>query len=218
MSKKFKKIICIMLCLVVTLAAAPQALAATIPNIHIEENKFIHIPEIFETVSEREISRFDKYVNFDNDMFIITPEGHGNLSTRELFRLQSILNETNAFINDIMHFTESCQNSFYYVDGDAIVLVEMYMNNMNIASSVGGVNRIETLWWGLRIFISAHTIRTMGAGVAIGGVWVPHVLVSRALATLGIVATQATRGIIIEVYYIGIVIPKLVPIRSVRFQ
>ncbi|MBG9979602.1 hypothetical protein [Facklamia lactis] len=36
-----------------------------------------------------------------------------------------------------------------------------------------GIDKVEVYWWGVRVWISGPTLKTIGAGVSIGGIYIP---------------------------------------------
>ena len=59
-----------------------------------------------------------------------------------------------------------------------------------------GVDKVEVYWWGVRVWISGPTLRTIGAGVSIGGIWIPEPLISKVVATLGVLIATSSGGIV----------------------
>ena len=47
----------------------------------------------------------------------------------------------------------------------------------------------------VRVLLSKTTINRVGAGVAIGGIWVPEPVISKILATVGVIAGVAPGGV-----------------------
>ncbi|MCL2611097.1 MAG: hypothetical protein FWE02_05405 [Defluviitaleaceae bacterium] len=143
-----------------------------------------------EFVTEYEIDRFDSYVILENGEFTISEEGFLSLTENELYRLRNILLERNQTASILI------QNMpFHVFTEDSIVLID----TLSLFRNPGGVTRVDTFWWGLRVYLSANVVNTLGAGIAIGGIWVPHPVVSRALGTIGVLGTTVSRGIWFEV-------------------
>ncbi|MCI1966591.1 MAG: hypothetical protein LKJ17_10745 [Oscillospiraceae bacterium] len=74
-----------------------------------------------------------------------------------------------------------------------------------------GVTKINFHWWGATIYLSKTTINLIGAGVSVGGIWVPEPVVSKILATLGVVVALCPGGIVFDYNYvlagIGVLLP-----------
>lgn len=75
----------------------------------------------------------------------------------------------------------------------------------------GGVTKIQFHWWGATIYLSKTTINTMGAGITVGGIWIPEPVVSKIAATLGVVITLCPGGIVFDYNYIAAGIDHFVP-------
>lgn len=68
-----------------------------------------------------------------------------------------------------------------------------------------GVNRVEAYWYGFRVYIDKGTVRNIGLGVTIAGLWIPGFVVTAAVGTLGVVASQAPHGIVFNwTPYVGV--------------
>lgn len=81
-----------------------------------------------------------------------------------------------------------------------------------------GVTKIEFHWWGATIYLSESTIESIGKGVTIGGIWIPHPIVSKILSTLGVVITSCPGGIAFDYNYILAGITSLVPGTKLLFS
>ena len=80
-----------------------------------------------------------------------------------------------------------------------------------------GVTKIEFHWWGATIYLSKTTINYIGGGIAIGGIWVPEPIVSKILATLGVIGTLVPGGIAFDYNFILAGIGALLPGMSITF-
>lgn len=63
---------------------------------------------------------------------------------------------------------------------------------------IEGVNKVETYWWGVRVFLSRSTLQYIGGGVAIGGLWIPEALASKIASTLGVAIGLAPGGVVFD--------------------
>ncbi|SDM61296.1 hypothetical protein SAMN04488137_1027 [Fictibacillus solisalsi] len=84
-----------------------------------------------------------------------------------------------------------------------------------------GVNKVTWHWWGARIYISRNTVRYVANRDAIGGIWVPHPIMSKAASTLGVIYFMCPGGIRFDVSAWNIVrsaIGTIIPISYVRLQ
>jgi hypothetical protein len=76
-----------------------------------------------------------------------------------------------------------------------------------------GVTKVEAHWWGISVYLSKTTVQAIGGGIAIGGIWIPEPVVSKVLATLGVVVALCPGGIAFDWYA-----PPAGPIVNQRFQ
>lgn len=146
-------------------------------------------------ISEDEVFKFDNYVILEEGIFIINEEGYLNLSDSELERLDFILNNTNENNANNLHL--NARNNFVKIEDNKMIFT--YIEPNSILARNAGVTSITFNWWGLHVKLSAHTLNTIGDGIAIAGLWIPHNTASRSAATLGIIMGRATRGIQFDV-------------------
>lgn len=85
----------------------------------------------------------------------------------------------------------------------SILLVLIIIFNCCISASAfqEGETRVQVNNWGVEVYISKTAIIYIGAGISIGGVWVPEPVVSKVLATAGVVVTMCPGGIVLEYHY-----------------
>ena len=145
-------------------------------------------------VSYHEYLRFDNFVIIENGYFAISKAGFLELTYTEIERLQEILNERNSDISYML-----TQFSYYFVVENSIIMMDYLIQPLS-----GGVTRITNHWWGIRVYMSATAVNTMGAAFAIGVVRVPMTTVRAVLAGLGV---QAGLSINRGIWFNAIVLP-----------
>ena len=77
-----------------------------------------------------------------------------------------------------------------------------------------GVTKVVFHWWGVTVYLSRSTVRWLGLGITIAGIWIPEAVVTKVLATLGVVAQSCPGGIRFDYY----VFMPVANIWNVRFQ
>ena len=92
--------------------------------------------------------------------------------------------------------------------GESVTLMDTQMGPFS--RSGGGVDKIEIAWWGIRISISAETMRGVlntgiDAGVTIAGVFIPGFILDQVVWMLDLGVSFITRGIWFEVSVLGLV-------------
>ncbi|MFI8684612.1 hypothetical protein [Rossellomorea sp. NPDC077527] len=150
-------------------------------------------------ITEKEKVKFEQYVKLrDNSEYIISDEAKVKLSKQEYEKLQSVLDDTNIFISNNygnINIIDPNQESIKK-DSDKMMV--------SIAAFKNGKTDVDTFWWGVRIYLSKYTIRAIGAGVTIGGIWVPEPLITKILATLGVVVALCPGGIQFDMNWLQI--------------
>ena len=135
-------------------------------------------------------SKYMQFVRFNdiNEKFEITNEGYESISKEECVQIEQIIAETNEAIKHVDLDSEEvvivdCDN---YKDVDENVIRKKYKE---------GKNSIKIDFHMVTVKLSKTTVNTIGAGVTIGGIWIPHILVSKVVSTLGVVIGLCPGGI-----------------------
>ena len=152
-------------------------------------------------ISHKEILRLNEFVVLENYTFVVSEEGFTELTGAEIEKLQELLIVTNDLV-DYLLSQVSRESGTYFATESYIVIKDVSFvdssQEISSFSSPGGFTDVTVNGLIILVRLSANTINNIGAGVAIGGIWVPHALAARALATLGVMGTQVTRGIWFE--------------------
>ncbi|MDG2979036.1 hypothetical protein KNP65_03670 [Latilactobacillus curvatus] len=139
------------------------------------------------------INKFDQAVKLSGSQFIIDTDNlPKNTTAEELTQLREMVSQKNSIISDSRNLNNGTKIEY---NNNSVTIIAASENN-DLLRFREGSNYVHVYWWGLRIGISKSTLHYIGAGVTIGGIWVPEPVVSKVLSTLGVVATLAPGGIV----------------------
>lgn len=148
------------------------------------------------SVSSGSLENADSYVSLQGDQFSVDSEAESVFSQKDLQEIENEVKAQNEKINE----AKADSNLEMKVAGDSVTFWE---KGSKISSSDNddidpyfqeGRNGIEFHGTTVRVLISKTTINRVGAGVAIGGIWVPEPVLSKVLATGGVIAGAAPGG------------------------
>ncbi|MGV0400676.1 hypothetical protein ACUY20_10040, partial [Corynebacterium segmentosum] len=131
------------------------------------------------------------------DQFSVDSEAESAFSQKDLQEIENEVKAQNEKINE----AKADSNLEMKVAGDSVTFWE---KGPKISSSDNddidpyfqeGRNGIEFHGTTVRLLMSKTTINRMGNGIAIGGIWVPEPVVSKILATAGVLGGVAPGGI-----------------------
>lgn len=149
------------------------------------------------SLSLEQIDKFDKYVklNKNTNQFYLSSDASTKLSTKEIMALTEQLKKTNSLTINI----RESENSFITKDSNSITVTNKTdLENRDVLSRSKyheGKTGVKLYWWGVRAWLSKSTLVSLGSGITIGGIWIPEPLVSKILATAGVVVALAPGGI-----------------------
>lgn len=142
----------------------------------------------------------DPFISVQGDQFTIDNAVESVLSPNEVRKVKASVEAANTAItsasstadasvqktaNDkTVTFSQEAGPRIESTDGD---MVNPYFQP--------GRNGIEYYWWGVKVLLSQGTVKAIGAGASIAGVWIPHPVVRGIAATLGIVISNVPGGI-----------------------
>lgn len=161
-------------------------------------------------LSQAQINDFNEWVTYDDEsnQFLVKTGAKDILEQSDYELLDKCLAVTNSNIA----MADFSSGEIFVVspedEGRAISLAARYNE---------GVTKIVFHWWGATIYLSKTTINVIGAGVSIGGIWIPEPVVSKILSTLGVVVALCPGGIVFDYNYIAAGIGSLVPGMSIFF-
>lgn len=196
-----KKIISLLLSLVLVFSLSVPALAADQSN----NNTLSETPAL--TQQQKEL--LNEWVGYDDSTkeFSIKEGAKATLSESDYTLLNTCITVTNSNLKKAD-----------FSSGEVFVVSpEQEGQEISLYYSEG-VTKIEFHWWGATIYLSKSTINLIGAGVSIGGIWVPEPIVSKVLATLGVVVALCPGGIAFDYNYILAGITSLIPGTDIVFS
>lgn len=162
------------------------------------------------TLSQAQINDFNEWVTYDDEsnQFLVKTGAKDILEQSDY----ELLDKCIAVTNSNIAMADFSSGEIFVVspedEGGAISLAARYNE---------GVTKIVFHWWGATIYLSKTTINVIGAGVSIGGIWIPEPVVSKILSTLGVVVALCPGGIVFDYNYIAAGIGSLVPGMSIFF-
>ena len=208
----YKKTLCLVL-IVAMLAAFTAPVMASGPVVDVSHPLYQQY-----TVTQEEKEKFNPYVllNEETHQYSIQAE------TAEYQKLQRQIDQTNAFLATV-DFDQYGDEIFVIAPEQESPSIALYANGQYVE----GVTKIETYWWGYRVYLSKTAAQTAIATgfVVIGSVTVAGPLVLFAIGMLGVATGLALPGGIIFDYNIilsaispSMVLDIFLCVSSVRYQ
>lgn len=166
------------------------------------QNKYEESP----ILTEDEINKLNQWVFYDEESneFNIVEGAEDILSLYEYTLLTEQLDVTNFNLSQISGSESS------------IVFPEEVEDTHTVRGYKKGVNDIKFYWWGARVYLSKSTVNSIGAGLSIGGIWIPQKIVASVVATLGVVLGACPGGGVFDYRYLGLIVGPTVT--NIRFQ
>lgn len=214
----YKKTLCLVL-IVAMLAAFTAPVMASGPIVDVSHPLYQQY-----TVTQEEKEKFNPYVllNEETHQYSIQAEAATALTTAEYQKLQRQIDQTNAFLATV-DFDQYGDEIFVIAPEQESPSIALYANGQYVE----GVTKIETYWWGYRVYLSKTAAQTAIATgfVVIGSVTVAGPLVLFAIGMLGVATGLALPGGIIFDYNIilsaispSMVLDIFLCVSSVRYQ
>ena len=214
----YKKTLCLVL-IVAMLAAFTAPVMASGPVVDVSHPLYQQY-----TVTQEEKEKFNPYVllNEETHQYSIQAEAATALTTAEYQKLQRQIDQTNAFLATV-DFDQYGDEIFVIAPEQESPFIALYANGQYVE----GVTKIETYWWGYRVYLSKTAAQTAIATgfVVIGSVTVAGPLVLFAIGMLGVATGLALPGGIIFDYNIilsaispSMVLDIFLCVSSVRYQ
>lgn len=187
--RKSKIILILLLSITMTSSIATTGFASEITpkNNTIKETKLINEKDVLE--------KLDNFVCYDNatKSFSIKDGAKESLTDKEYETLSNCIKTTNYNIS-IADFST----------GEVNVVSPTGEKSQSISdrSYNEGVTKIDFYWWGAAIYLSKSTIQYASGGIAIAGIWIPEPVVSKIVASVGVIGSLCPGGIYFEYNYI----------------
>ncbi|SEI49027.1 hypothetical protein SAMN02910453_0524 [Lachnospiraceae bacterium A10] len=172
-----------------------------------------------EVNQEMNIEKLSAYIEFENGHFV-KKNDNNQLSEEEEDYISNSLLESNSLIDS-------------NIEDAIIVLPQQEMCNYLCTSLAKsrykeGVTKVVVHWWGLSVYLSKSTIKAIGAGTTVAGIWMPEPVISKVLATLGVGVAFCPGGIAFDYDFAAVGITAIqgvrgsgilwAGVRNVRFQ
>lgn len=136
-----------------------------------------------------------KYITFDNSSksFLLSTTINAEMPLEKISIVKQQLVATNKYI--LMARKDSSTNTVAVSpDGEESLVKRALLKG-------AGVNSIKFHWNYARVKLSKNTVRNIGRGLTLGGIWIPHAVVSKVCATLGVGISSVKHGIWFDYNY-----------------
>lgn len=165
-------------------------------NVSVNDNKYSE--EYFESHSEQ----YEKYINYDDNSLVysVDESAQKELDKQEYKALVAHVDSINKLVR------ETWENANAQEKNEIDIVDPKEDDNLNYATRAKykeGVTKVTFHWWGTKIYIKKSHLRNAGKGLTVGGIWLPHKVLSKVAATGGVVLASAPGGIIINRTYVG---------------
>lgn len=149
--------------------------------------------------SEIENRQIEQFISFDKstEKFTLNNNAKQNLGTEKFNKVQQVVTETNR------------QIELAKKDNNVIVWVEDTKGEEQCLTPFQtfayGKTDIKFYWNFARVYLSKGTVQGIGAGLTLGGIWVPEPIVSKVASSLGVGIAFIPHGIWFDYnYFIGV--------------
>lgn len=139
-----------------------------------------------DVLNQTDVEKIDPYVKVLDKKFVLEVPQNIDVSEAALEQAQELIDSTNQII----------QENDLFVDPETKTAVSTGMLTRS-----AGHNGIEFHWNYARVYISKGTLQTLGGGLTLGGIWIPHPVISKVAASLGFVVSLAPNGIWFDYNY-----------------
>ncbi|WP_323706020.1 hypothetical protein P3U41_15015 (plasmid) [Mammaliicoccus sciuri] len=165
-------------------------------NVSVNDNKYSE--EYFESNSER----YEKYISYDDSSltYSVNENAEKELEQGEYKALVAHVDSVNKLLKD------TWRNANAQEKKEIDVIDPNGNDDFNYATRAKykeGVTKVTFHWWGTKIYIKKSHLRAAGKGLTVGGIWIPHKVLSKVAATGGVALASAPGGIIINRTYVG---------------
>ncbi|MCI1223321.1 MAG: hypothetical protein LKG06_06340 [Bifidobacterium subtile] len=116
------------------------------------------------------------------------------LTNKEIKQVEESISTVNRQLTMVYVQQQRDPRNVFVGNDEGVITTSSQPLSMTSRSYKEGVNKVEWYWWGARIYLSKTTVRWIGAGVTVGGIWVPEPVVSKILATIGAITAATVQG------------------------
>lgn len=157
----------------------------------------------------------DPFISLSGDQFVLDSSAGSVLTDYEYQLVADRIDQANLLIESADLGSNDTQVNY---SDNATFTSYVDETPLPAARFKNGVNKIKVYWWGIRVWLSRNTVRAIGAGVTIAGIWIPEGVVSKVAATLGVVIALCPGGIRFDTNPVVAAIPLALKIWNVKFQ
>lgn len=143
------------------------------------------------------IDEIGQYVLFDSETqkYVLSDLAYSVFSDQTLKEVEDTLATQNDYRQQLQEMNSSNDSVLVSTASNGVLTVDDVSSENQELRYQNGINKVSVYWYGFRVYMSRTTLHALGAGTSIGGIWVPEPVVSKILATVGVVAALAPGGI-----------------------
>lgn len=174
--KNFKKFLSALLVFIFVFLLIPvHSISAMEKNLkaQVEESNIVSSVVTPVPLTEEEIRRFNEFVLLDEDgNFYIKSNAGKYLNSADLKKLESNLNYANSIVQTLKNNTQihvNLENNYTLDNSNKITTNKIILTSQSTYHE--GVTKVETYWWGARIYISKSTANNLGSLYTLGGIF-----------------------------------------------
>jgi hypothetical protein len=178
-------------------------------------------------ISESQKVDYSKYVFYDSNSnkYILKDSAKTELNPIEYNFIKNSIDNTNSALSEAD--LESSEVSIITPDQEKYSNLRLKATKARKHSKYHhGVTKVDFHWWGVTVYLSKTTIKYMGRGATIAGIWIPNVLAGKIASTMGVTISTCPGGIAFDYSYAAAGISKLTggtlinwgAVRNIRWQ
>lgn len=204
MSLSARKVTASVLALLTAIHMANPSLAQQPPNetsTPVEEHSQL-VDEQTKQLNPLLIEEADDFVTLEGGRFHLSDTAKTALTQSEYEVVMQRIQESNALI----HRAEETPGVIISTQSDGITMTDSALIHSTSARSAyspanykakfrEGVTKAKIYWWGVRVWLSRTTLRTMGEITMVSSVFIPHRIAAGVLAVLGYGISKAPGGV-----------------------
>ncbi|WEZ09990.1 hypothetical protein P5663_09175 [Priestia flexa] len=141
----------------------------------------------------------DSYVKIKEQKFVLENKDEllNKLGEKDFNIVVKQIEETNEFLGEL-------DSSELRVEGNTFT---GNLSDGEFSTMAHGVTKIKVYWSYARVYLSATTLRNLGAGLSLAGIWIPHAVASKVAGSLGVIIGLNTKdGIWFDYnFYTGVI-------------
>jgi hypothetical protein len=142
-------------------------------------------------LSTKVMDEASQFVSLQGHEYVIDQDlAARKLSAPELSLVTKLISNTNEQIN---HAFAVKTDDVKVEVSDTIAFIKKEPLSVSYKAKEG-VTKVEWFWWGARVYLSKTTVRYISGGISIAGLWIPEPIVSKIIATIGVVSAVAIPG------------------------